>query len=587
MTSHEEFLDLAAAAIDFELDPDERAELDQHLAGCDSCRRTAEAFRDDAATIAYGPAPRLAPGQSVAILAAALRPPKSGPPVRLLAVAALVALLGGGLLAVGFGLIRPSEDALVAVLTPSPGNPSADTPSSGASSQPTASAGATLEPPPATPRPRGSPIVGSVQVRGDAGQLGSLIRMAPGPAGDFYVSIPATDGTVLARLDADGKPTRGWPVFIPGSESCDQLLPVTDGSVRLICHRPAADEGLGGMIARVHALDANGRPLPAWPVEIEDVVTGRMVGNELTLLIKPYVGDVSETETPETVLLATVGADGSVRSGPDLQFDCCEHSWAIGPDGIGYGTTHRDWDTSVKTDIEAFGLDGLRIGWPKTIDGNASDLAFDAQGRVYAIVGSPNAEPARTIVIDHDGRDLPSGSSDQAIVSTNPWTGAGADYPGSPIVAGDGTSYIVQSVDGQTRVQALDPGGQRVVGWPYESDLGLQETGGGCPAGDTGCGGFLAAPTVAPGNVLYLIEEAANSADGSRLVAIGPDGRVVNGWPKELRRAGSEFWSIVAGPDGRVYALAIEPEPNGAHSATILCIAPNSDVQFNVTVVEP
>jgi anti-sigma factor RsiW len=587
VTTHEEFLDLASAAIDFELDPDERAALDRHLAGCDSCRQTVEAFRDDAATIGFGPAPRLAPGQSVAILAAALRPPKGGPSVRLLAVAALVALMGGGLLAVGFGFIRPSEDPLVAVLAPSPGKSSAEASSISASPHPTASAGATLQPPPATPRPGGSPIVGSVQVRGDAGELGTLIRMAPGAAGDFYVSIPATDGTVLARLDADGDSTPGWPIFIPGSESCDQLLPVTDGSVRLICHRPAAEEGLGGMITRVHAFGANGRPLPAWPVEIEDVVTGRMVGSELTLLIKPYVGDVSETDTPETVLLATVAADGSVQSGPDVQFDCCEHSWAIGPDGIGYGTTHRDWDTSVKTDIEAFGLDGLRIGWPKTIDGNASDLAFDAEGRVYAIVGSPNAQPARTIVIDHDGRDLPTGSSDQAIVSTNPWTGAGADYPGSPIVAGDGTSYIVQSVDGQTRVQALDPGGQRVVGWPYESDLGLQEVGGGCPAGDTGCGSFLAAPVVAPGNVLFLIEEAANSADGSRLVALAQDGRVVDGWPVQLRRAGSEFWSIVAGPDGRVYALAIEPEPNGAHSATILAIAPDSDVQFNVTVVEP
>ena len=79
MISHERFLELAAAAIDFELEPEERAELDRHLAECDSCRRTAEAFRDDAATIAYGPGPRLESGQSVAILAAALRPPKSGP----------------------------------------------------------------------------------------------------------------------------------------------------------------------------------------------------------------------------------------------------------------------------------------------------------------------------------------------------------------------------------------------------------------------------------------------------------------------------------------------------------------------------
>jgi len=125
-----------------------------------------------------------------------------------------------------------------------------------------------------------------------------------------------------------------------------------------------------------------------------------------------------------------------------------------------------------------------------------------------------------------------------------------------------------------------------MAGWPYRSDLGLEGTGF-CPSEDTGCGGFRAAPTVGPDNVLYILQEAATPSAGGRIVAISPDGRVVDGWPVQLRRAGSEFWSIVAGPDGRVYALAIEPEPNGAHSATILAIAPDSDVQFNVTVVEP
>ena len=124
MTSHERFLELAAAAIDFELEPEERAELDRHLAECDSCRRTAEAFRDDAATIAYGPGPRLESGQSVTILAAALRPRKSGPPVRLLAIAALLAVLGTGLLLAGMEILRRSNDPIVAVVSPSPSNPS-------------------------------------------------------------------------------------------------------------------------------------------------------------------------------------------------------------------------------------------------------------------------------------------------------------------------------------------------------------------------------------------------------------------------------------------------------------------------------
>jgi hypothetical protein len=422
-------------------------------------------------------------------------------------------------------------------------------------------------------------------VRGNGQELGALIRMAPGPAGDLYVSIPASDGTVLGRLDATGAPAPGWPVFLPGSESCDQLLPVASGSVRLLCHRPAAEEGLGGMITRVHAFDANGQPLPEWPVEIDDVVVGRMVGDDLTLVVKPYIGDVSETGTPEQVFLGIVAADGTSRRGADVSFECCEHSWALGPDGFGYGTTHRDWDTSVKTDIEAFGIDGLRAGWPIPIDGNLSELAFDAQGRVYAVVGSPSAEPARTLAWDQDGRPLP-GSSDQAIVSTNPWSGAGADYPGAPIVAADGTSFIVGSLDERYGVYAFDPSGNGIAGWPYDSALGFQDTGF-CPAGDAGCGGFRTAPAVGPGSVLYLVHAPAKASVGGSVVAIGRDGGVIEGWPVTLTRSGSEFWSVVVGPNRTAYAMAVEPEPNGSYSATILAIAPDSDILYNVTIVEP
>src|SRR5687767_2488587 len=150
-------------------------------------------------------------------------------------------------------ILRRSDDPIVAVVSPSPTNSSSPGPSVDASPRPSAP---TPQPSTATQRPAGSPSVGSIQVRGDGSELGTLIRMVPGTAGDLYVSIPATDGTVLGRLDGTGAPAPGWPVFLPGSESCDQLLPVASGSVRLICHRPAAEEGLGGMIARVHAFDS-------------------------------------------------------------------------------------------------------------------------------------------------------------------------------------------------------------------------------------------------------------------------------------------------------------------------------------------
>lgn len=70
------------------------------------------------------------------------------------------------------------------------------------------------------------------------------------------------------------------------------------------------------------------------------------------------------------------------------------------------------------------------------------------------------------------------------------------------------------------------------------------------------------------------------------MVAIEPNGRVRSGWPVGLRRAGSMFWSIAVGPDGRVWALAVEPETRG-YSATILAIAHDSTVVYATTVVEP
>jgi hypothetical protein len=87
--------------------------------------------------------------------------------------------------------------------------------------------------------------------------------------------------------------------------------------------------------------------------------------------------------------------------------------------------------------------------------------------------------------------------------------------------------------------------------------------------------------------VIYLPLLASSEGVGGSLVAVGVDGRVRSGWPLELTRPGSEFWSVVAGPDGTVYALAIEPEAADTSSATILAIAPDSSVIYSATIVEP
>ncbi len=59
------------------------------------------------------------------------------------------------------------------------------------------------------------------------------------------------------------------------------------------------------------------------------------------------------------------------------------------------------------------------------------------------------------------------------------------------------------------------------------------------------------------------------------------------GWPVELTRPGSEFWSIAVGSDGTIYALAIEPEAGGASSASILAIDPDSTVRYTATIIDP
>jgi len=416
--------------------------------------------------------------------------------------------------------------------------------------------------------------------------------MAPGPGGGVYVSIPVTtdargsgSGSVVALLDQGGRPRPGWPIRLSGVDSCDLLLAASDGSVRVVCFVPNQEEGLNGAVRRAFAFDSGGLALAGWPVDVGDAFTGRVVGTDLTMIERPYYGDLGPPE--DFVNLVVIRAGGRAVRGSEVSFgQCCENTWAVGPNGIAYGTYRRDFETrdSVKTDVIAFDLAGVQPGWPATIDGNTSELAFDARGLAYLVVGWSTERPARTVVLDGGAKLQPSGSADQPIVSTGTWNGAGDDYPGPPIVAADGSAFIVSTEADRTAVLALDPNGQARTGWPYRSSLAMQWTGF-CGGGDTGCGQARTMPAVGQANVLYLLQAASTSGGGS-IVAVGTDGRVRAGWPVGLKRAGSAFWSVVGNPAGGVWALAIEPETHG-YSATILSIASDSTVRFATTVVEP
>jgi hypothetical protein len=429
-------------------------------------------------------------------------------------------------------------------------------------------------------------------VKASARDIGQAIRMAPGPDGGLYVSIPTNDGQVVALLGANGQPRSGWPVRLRGVNNCDHLLPLDDdtwrddvGTVRVVCTVPPSDDGLASTVRRAFAFAPTGKALPGWPVDIDDAFTARTIGATLVMIVLPYEGDAPPDGAPTHAHIVSVDNTGKAVHGPNVDIPCGQCDWALSPEAIAFVTIHRDWSPTnlavVKTDVFAFDQTGMRPGWPITIDGNGSAIAFDRAGLAYLVVGSPLAAPSRLVVINRDSRI--NGSEDQSFASTSTWDGAGGETPGAPVVGGDGTAYIISTAGGATAAVGFENAGDRFL--IYESPRPMQWTGY-CAPPDTGCGYERTAPAVGPGKILYLLQGAAKESGGGRIIAVNSAGQVVPGWPVDLRRAGGMFWSVVANPRGGAWALAIEPE-NSGFSATVLGIAGDSSVQYATTIVEP
>ena len=156
--------------------------------------------------------------------------------------------------------------------------------------------------PSATPLLPAGPASASLPIRGSAREYSShLVQMAPGPYGGLYVLIPARHApATLVLLDSSGNPAPGWPIVVPRATSCDKLLPVADGSVRLICTLENPDGNMFDPIA-AYAFDENARMRLGWPVDIPaSFVTGRAVGDDLALLTIVPLGDVIEEGKPSS-----------------------------------------------------------------------------------------------------------------------------------------------------------------------------------------------------------------------------------------------------------------------------------------------
>ena len=116
-TAHDEFLELAAASIDFKLSETERAALAAHLADCIPCRRQVMALEADQRALAQLPSFALAPRSVDQIRGRIHRSGRPAqPPLRLLAVAAILVLLAAAAFTVGAEILRRERDRDLSVV---------------------------------------------------------------------------------------------------------------------------------------------------------------------------------------------------------------------------------------------------------------------------------------------------------------------------------------------------------------------------------------------------------------------------------------------------------------------------------------
>lgn len=410
----------------------------------------------------------------------------------------------------------------------------------------------------------------------------ALVRMSTNGDGEVFVTIPGPSGAVLIRLSADGRMAQGWPVVLPQVVECSPAMPVAGGTIRVVCSR-GQDVG-----HRAWAIDEEGRVLPGWPVDVPGALRlqdQRVIGDVLMVVAGGLVDQQDPTGTPMfDASVSAIDAAGGVHPGPSER-GSFGIRWRLGPDGVAYGVEDEAGGyPPTASRIRAFGLEGPRVGWPVRVDLVSGAPSFGTDGRVLVTAADLERGESRVFGFLPDGRQV--ARSAVLPLRAGEVHSEGAVIPAPPVVADDGTMYVVADLDESLRAAALVPDGDAVDGWPWpyeaEAEARLVHPGYCPPEFELGCLFEAATPSVGPGGVLYL-----PLTDGS-LLALDRTGRVRSGWPVGLRRDGSVFWAVITSTDGITYALAVEPEGGaGRYSASVLAIAPDSTVLSVTTIVEP
>ena len=194
-----------------------------------------------------------------------------------------------------------------------------------------------------------------------------------------------------------------------------------------------------------------------------------------------------------------------------------------------------------ETQISALTLDGLATGWPISVAGWASVPSFGTDGRIYVTAGrwpvddegriTPRAS-SQVYAFTRDGR-LATGWPVQLPIDTTLPASDVASPPLPPVVAPDGSVYVVAGPGAATVAYALGPSGQLRAGWPFRSQDDLVVNVGGACTTCPSCPSFYLPPFAGPDGSLHL---AQNTEGGVRATAPTESRR--SGQPARSRRAG-------------------------------------------------
>jgi outer membrane protein assembly factor BamB len=313
------------------------------------------------------------------------------------------------------------------------------------------------------------------------------------------------------------------------------------------------------------------------------VITGRLVGDSMRVLAS-VATDVEDLEPSGGWFLLSIDAAGRVKTGVVMAepAPCCAPA-AIGPDGAAYAVVPGSLtDARDRSRITAFDLKGTLARFPTAVRGQASGVAFDADGNIWVLSASSADRTSRVLMVfDTGSAPLPFEAAHAPSGDTG---GCETTIPVPPMFGRDGMVVLYSDVDDE--IYALDRDRDTADGWPFAlADPLVHPRPGPESEHEAGyCPGPLP-PAIGPDGTVYLALDGHTSSAGGSLLAVGPDGKVRAGWPVGLKRPGAELWALAVGGDGTVYTIAYEPEAGGTSTATLLAIAPDSSILYRTTII--